>query len=73
MTGEIDWLGKEIKGKVSIITPCYNGAKYIGETIESVFSQTYTDWELIIVDDGSKDNSAEVIKKYCSFKSYESI
>ena len=52
------------KGLVSIITPCYNGAKYIGETIESVIAQTYPQWEMIIVDDGSKDNSGEVIKEY---------
>lgn len=52
------------KGMVSIITPCYNGAKYISETIESVISQTYVDWEMIIVDDGSKDNSVEIIKTY---------
>ncbi len=50
--------------KVSIITPCYNGAKYISETIDSVLSQTYTDWEMIIVDDGSKDNSADIIRNY---------
>lgn len=49
---------------VSIITPCYNGAKYISETIDSVLCQTYTDWEMIIVNDGSKDNSAEVISTY---------
>lgn len=49
---------------VSIITPCYNGAKYISETIESVLKQTYTDWEMIIVDDGSKDNSAELVSEY---------
>ena len=49
---------------VSVITPCYNGAKYIGETIESVLSQTYKDWEMIIVDDGSYDNSAEIIAGY---------
>ena len=53
------------QGKVSIITPCYNGEKYIGETIESVLAQTYDDWEMIIVDDGSTDHSAETIKKYC--------
>lgn len=50
--------------KVSIITPCYNGAKYIGETIESVMAQDYEDWEMIIVNDGSSDNSAEVIRQY---------
>lgn len=49
---------------VSIITPCYNGSRYIAETINSVLSQTYPDWEMLIVDDGSKDNSAEIIKSY---------
>ena len=43
--------------KVSIITASYNYAEYISETIESVINQTYPNWELIIVDDGSKDNS----------------
>ena len=51
--------------KVSIITASYNYENYIKETIESVISQTYTDWEMIIVDDGSEDNSVEVIKAYC--------
>jgi glycosyltransferase involved in cell wall biosynthesis len=52
--------------KVSVITASYNYENYIKETIESVINQTYTDWELIIVDDGSTDNSIEVIKKYCN-------
>ena len=52
------------EGLVSIITPCYNGAKYITETIESVLGQTYQEWEMFIIDDGSKDNSAEIIKVY---------
>ena len=53
-------------GLVSIITPCYNGAKYIGETINSVIKQTYQDWEMIIIDDGSKDNSVEIINEFLS-------
>ena len=52
------------KGLVSIITPCYNGAKYISETIDSVIAQTYPKWEMIIVDDGSKDNSTEIVRGY---------
>lgn len=49
---------------VSIIIPTYNRAHLIGETIESVLNQTYTNWELIIVDDGSTDATADVIHKY---------
>lgn len=52
------------KGLVSIITPIYNGAKYVRETIDSVLNQTYTDWEMIVVDDGSKDESANIINEY---------
>ena len=47
--------------KVSIILTTYNGSKYIVETIESVRSQTYQNWELIIIDDGSKDNTCKII------------
>lgn len=49
---------------VTVVTPCYNGAKYLKETIESVLAQTFTDWEMIIVDDCSKDNSVDIIKQY---------
>ena len=51
-------------GLVSIITPCYNSEAYISNTIESVISQTYNCWEMIIVDDCSTDNSAVIIKYY---------
>jgi len=51
--------------KISIITASYNYADLINETIESVLAQTYADWELIVVDDGSKDNSVQVIESYC--------
>lgn len=50
---------------ISIITPTYNVQKYIAETINSVIAQTYTNWELIVVDDGSNDNTASIVKKFC--------
>jgi len=50
--------------KISIITPNYNYADYIGKTIESVVTQDYDDIEHIIVDDGSTDNSVNIIKHY---------
>ncbi|MFA5032720.1 MAG: glycosyltransferase [bacterium] len=49
---------------VSIITPSYNHEKYIKTCIESVLYQTYTNWEQIIVDDGSNDKTEEIIKSY---------
>lgn len=49
---------------VSIVMPSYNTAKYIGDSIESVIAQTYRNWELLIVDDCSTDNSNEVIMGY---------
>lgn len=51
-------------GLISIITPCYNAANVISQTIDSVISQTYTNWEMIIVDDCSTDGSAKVIQHY---------
>ena len=48
----------------SIIIPTYNRADMIAETIESVINQTYPNWELIIVDDGSKDNTKEVLSSF---------
>lgn len=50
---------------ISIITPCYNAEKYIAKTIESVLNQTYTDWEMLICDDCSTDNSRELVEFYC--------
>ena len=49
---------------VSIIMPSYNTAPFIEESIRSVFAQNYTDWELIIVDDASTDNTDEVVGKF---------
>ncbi len=53
-----------IQGLVSVITPTYNCGAFIGATIESVQRQTYTDWEMIIVDDGSVDNTEELVRRY---------
>lgn len=49
---------------VSIVLPCYNGAGHLAQSIESVIAQTFTDWELIIVNDCSKDNSLEIMQRY---------
>lgn len=49
---------------VSIITPVYNGKKFLGETIESVLHQTYYNYEMLIIDDGSTDGSFDLAKKY---------
>ncbi|MCE5286200.1 MAG: glycosyltransferase [Pelosinus sp.] len=51
---------------VSIITPAYNAANFIRQTIESVLAQTYPFWELIIVDDGSTDATICMVKEYCT-------
>lgn len=51
-----------MEDKVSVITPTYNSAKYVEKTIRSVQSQTYTNWEMIIVDDCSTDNTCEIIE-----------
>ncbi|MGZ0017459.1 glycosyltransferase family 2 protein [Yeosuana sp. AK3] len=49
---------------VSIIIPTYNRAHLIGETLDSIFAQTYTNWECIVVDDGSTDNTETLLKSY---------
>lgn len=49
---------------ISVIIPVYNHGKYIRKTIESLLAQTYKNWELVVIDDGSKDNSAEVVKSF---------
>ena len=49
---------------VSVVIPVYNGERYIRETLESVFAQTYQDYEILCVDDDSKDASLDILNGY---------
>ena len=53
-----------MKPRFSIIVPLYNKAPYVRKALESIVAQTYRDWECIIVNDGSTDDSLEVVNKY---------
>ena len=53
-----------MKPIVSIITPTFNSEKYIAQTIESIQSQTFEDWELIVADDASNDSTLEIVREY---------
>ena len=58
---------------VSVVMNCYNGERYLRDAIDSVYAQTYTNWELIIVDDGSSDSTDTIVRKYLSDKRIQSI
>lgn len=53
----------EKKSKISILTSCYNHAEFVGQLVESVYNQKGVDFEFIVIDDGSKDNSADVLSE----------
>ena len=50
---------------ISVVVPIYNAERFLAEAIQSVQRQTVTDWELILVDDGSKDNSLAIAEELC--------
>lgn len=54
-----------MSSKVSVIMPVYNSEEYLGQAIESILNQTFRDFELLIINDGSTDNSMEIINQYC--------
>jgi glycosyltransferase involved in cell wall biosynthesis len=49
---------------ISVIVPAYNAERFLGRTIESVLTQTVADWEMVVVDDGSTDSTAEIVASY---------
>ena len=53
-----------IRGLVSIVLPVFNGEKYLAEALESIFNQTYRQFELIAIDDGSSDHTLEILDRY---------
>ena len=55
---------------ISVIIPTYNRAHLIGKAVKSVLSQTYQDFEIIVVDDGSTDNTEEIVKSFTDYKIY---
>ncbi len=52
------------KPKISVLMPVYNGERFIAESIHSVFNQTFTDFELLVIDDGSTDQSAAIVSSF---------
>ncbi|MVD67221.1 glycosyltransferase, partial [Vibrio cholerae] len=50
--------------KISVVMSVYNGEKYLGEAIDSILKQTFSDFEFIIINDGSTDKTLEIIKSY---------
>ena len=50
--------------EISVCMPSYNASQYIGECIDSVLNQSFTDFKFVIVDDGSTDNTVQIIKEY---------
>lgn len=57
-------MDKKLQPLVSIITPCYNSAAFVAKTIQSVIAQTYQQWELLVIDDCSTDNTCAVVEGF---------
>jgi len=64
--GNQDQLGVMEKGKISVVIPFFNGKEYVEIMVQSILNQTYTDWELLMVDDGSTDGAESYVKRISS-------
>lgn len=53
------------KARVAVIVPCYNHGLYLGECLDSVLQQTFSDWVCVVINDGSKDDSRDIALEYC--------
>ena len=75
MSETVNQINKKSNSLISIIIPSYNKATYISQTLDSLIHQSYDKWEAIIVDDGSTDQSIDIIKRHCNqdkrFKLFE--
>ena len=49
---------------ISVLVPCYNVSPWLHRCLDSILAQTYTNWEAILVNDGSKDNTADILEEY---------
>lgn len=58
-----------IKGLISVVIPVFNVENYLRATLNSILDQTYQNWELLLIDDGSTDGSLEIVEEFCSFDS----
>jgi teichuronic acid biosynthesis glycosyltransferase TuaG len=63
LTGPV-LIGKKHKGMVSIILPCFNSGKYLSTAVDSILNQIHQNWELIVINDGSTDNTKDIISGY---------
>lgn len=59
-------MNKDYSPLISVIIPCYNYASYLPDSIGSIMNQTYQNWECLVIDDGSTDNSREIIETFCA-------
>ncbi len=69
MPNGVNYISEKEQQIVSVVMPCYNASRFLREAVDSVRSQSYQDWELLIVDDGSTDDSRHIAQEYVELDS----